>query len=211
MATLNVHNRSGEVLREKNLADSFTHAEVNTAVVHQCVVAYLANQRSGTASTKSRSEVKGSGRKLYRQKGTGRARVGDAGSPIRVHGGVAFGPKPRSFRQRTPKQVRRLGLKSALADRFQNEQCVLIEDFTLERPRTKEIVSVLNALNLEGKVLFVLDEHNPNIYLSLRNIPKVNSCTWDMFNIYQVLWHDKLVITERAAEKLEAKFVGSEG
>ena len=149
------------------------HAEVNAAVVHQCVVAYLANQRRGTASTKSRSEVKGSGRKLYRQKGTGRARVGDAGSPIRVHGGVAFGPKPRSYRQRTPKQVRRLGVKSALADRFQNEQCVLIEDFTLERPRTKDIVSILNALNLEGKVLFVLDEHNSNIYLSLRNIPHV--------------------------------------
>lgn len=211
MATLNVHNRSGEILHEKNLADSFTDAEVNTDVVHQCVVAYLANQRSGTASTKSRSEVKGSGRKLYRQKGTGRSRVGDAGSPIRVHGGVAFGPKPRSYRQRTPKQVRRLGLKSALADRFQNEQCVLIEDFTLERPRTKDIVSILDALNLDGKVLFVLDEHNPNIYLSLRNIPKINSCTWDTLNIYQVLWHDKLVITERAAEKLESKFVSFEG
>jgi large subunit ribosomal protein L4 len=211
MATLNVHNRSGEVLREKDLADSFTQAEVNTVVVHQCVVAYLANQRRGTASTKSRSEVRGSGRKLYRQKGTGRARVGDARSPIRVHGGVAFGPKPRSYNQRTPKQVRRLGLKSALADRFQNEQCVLIEDFTLERPRTKEIVSLLNALNLEGKVLFVLDEHNPNIYLSLRNIPQINSCTWDVLNIYQVMWHDKLVITERAAEKLEAKFVDIEG
>ena len=211
MATLNVHNQSGEVLREKELADSFTDAEVHTAVVHQCVVAYLANQRSGTASTKSRSEVKGSGRKLYRQKGTGRARVGDAGSPIRVHGGVAFGPKPRSFRQRTPKRVRRLGLKSAIADRFQNDQCILIEDFTLERPRTKDMVSVLSALNLEGKVLFVLDEHNPNIYLSLRNIPQVNSCTWDKLNIYQVLWHDKLVITERAAEKLEAKFVDIEG
>ncbi len=211
MATLNVHNQSGEVLREKKLADSFTDAEVNTAVVHQCVVAYLANQRSGTASTKSRSEVKGSGRKLYRQKGTGRARVGDAGSPIRVHGGVAFGPKPRSFRQRTPKRVRRLGLKSAIADRFQNDQCILIEDFTLERPRTKDMVSVLSALNLEGKVLFVLDEHNPNIYLSLRNIPQVNSCTWDKLNIYQVLWHEKLVITERAAEKLEAKFVDIEG
>ena len=211
MATLNVHNQSGEVLREKKLADSFTDAEVNTAVVHQCVVAYLANQRSGTAYTKSRSEVKGSGRKLYRQKGTGRARVGDAGSPIRVHGGVAFGPKPRSFRQRTPKRVRRLGLKSAIADRFQNDQCILIEDFTLERPRTKDMVSVLSALNLEGKVLFVLDEHNPNIYLSLRNIPQVNSCTWDKLNIYQVLWHEKLVITERAAEKLEAKFVDTEG
>lgn len=211
MATLNVHNQSGEVLREKDLSDSFTDAEVNTAVVHQCVVAYLANQRTGTASTKSRSEVKGSGRKLYRQKGTGRSRVGDAGSPIRVHGGVAFGPKPRSYRQNTPKRVRRLGLKSAIADRFQNEQCILIEDFTLERPRTKDMVSVLNALNLDGKVLFVLDEHNPNIYLSLRNIPQVNSCTWDKLNIYQVLWHDKLVITERAAEKLEAKFVDLEG
>lgn len=211
MATLNVHNRSGEVLREKDLADSFTHAEVNTVVVHQCVVAYLANQRSGTASTKTRSEVRGSGKKLHRQKGTGKARVGDAGSPIRVHGGVAFGPKPRSYRQSTPKQVRRLGLKSALADRFQNEQCLLIEDFTLERPRTKDIVSILNAMNLEGKVLFVLDEHDTNIYLSLRNIPKVNSCTWNMLNVYEVLWHDNLVITERAAEKLEAKFVGSEG
>ena len=211
MATLNVHNRSGEVLREKDLADSFTHAEVNTDVVHQCVVAYLANQRSGTASTKSRSEVRGSGKKLHRQKGTGKARVGDAGSPIRVHGGVAFGPKPRSYRQSTPKQVRRLGLKSALADRFQNEQCLLIEDFTLERPRTKDIVSILNAMNLEGKVLFILDEHDTNIYLSLRNIPKVNSCTWNMLNVYEVLWHDNLVITERAAEKLEAKFVGSEG
>ncbi len=211
MATLNVHNRSGEVLREKDLADSFTHAEVNTDVVHQCVVAYLANQRSGTASTKSRSEVRGSGKKLHRQKGTGKARVGDARSPIRVHGGTAFGPKPRSYRQSTPKQVRRLGLKSALADRFQNEQCLLIEDFTLERPRTKDIVSILNAMNLEGKVLFVLDEHDTNIYLSLRNIPKVNSCTWNMLNVYEVLWHDNLVITERAAEKLEAKFVGSEG
>lgn len=211
MATLNVHNQSGEVLREKDIADSFANAEVNTAVVHQCVVAYLANQRSGTASTKTRSEVKGSGRKLHRQKGTGRARVGDAGSPIRVHGGVAFGPKPRSFRQYTPKQVRQLGLKSALADSFQNEQCVIIEDFNLERPRTKDIISVLNALNLEGKVLFILGEHSPNIYLSLRNIPKVNSCTWDKLNIYEVLWHDKLVITERAAENLEAKFVNSEG
>ncbi len=211
MATLNVHNRSGEVLREKNLADSFTHAEVNTDVVHQCVVAYLANQRRGTASTKSRSEVRGSGRKLYRQKGTGRARVGDGRSPIRVHGGVAFGPKPRSYRQNTPKRVRKLGLKSAIADRFQNDQCILIEDFTLERPRTKDMVSVLNSLNLEGKVLFVLDEHDPNIYLSLRNIPQTNCCTWDLLNIYQVLWHDKLVITERAAEKLEAKFVDLEG
>lgn len=211
MPTLNVHNRSGEVLHEKDLADSFTNAEINNAVVHQCVVAYLANQRRGTASTKKRSEVKGSGRKLYRQKGTGRARVGDAGSPIRVHGGVAFGPKPRSYRQNTPKQIRILGLKSAISDKFQNEQCTLIEDFNLERPRTKDIISILNSLTLEGKVLFVLSEHSPNIHLSLRNIPKVNCCTWDMLNIYEVLWHDNLVITESAAEKLQGKFTDLEG
>jgi large subunit ribosomal protein L4 len=207
MATLDVHNISGDVLREKELAEAFTDAEVNGHVIHQCVVAYLANQRQGTASTKTRSEVKGSGRKLYRQKGTGRARVGDAKSPIRVHGGVAFGPKPRSYRQATPKRLRQLGLHSALADRFQNQQCILVEDFTLEHPRTKDIVKMLEAVNAEGKVLFVLNEHSLNIHLSVRNIPQVNSCTWDNINIYQVMWHDTLIITENAAEKLESKFV----
>jgi large subunit ribosomal protein L4 len=207
MATLDVHNISGAVLREKELAEAFTDAEVNGHVIHQCVVAYLANQRQGTASTKTRSEVKGSGRKLYRQKGTGRARVGDAKSPIRVHGGVAFGPKPRSYRQATPKRLRQLGLHSALADRFQNQQCILVEDFTLEHPRTKDIVKMLEAVNAEGKVLFVLNEHSLNIHLSVRNIPQVNSCTWDNINIYQVMWHDTLIITENAAEKLESKFV----
>ena len=207
MATLDVHNISGAVLREKELAEAFTDAEVNGPVIHQCVVAYLANQRQGTASTKTRSEVKGSGRKLYRQKGTGRARVGDAKSPIRVHGGVAFGPKPRSYRQATPKRLRQLGLHSALADRFQNQQCILVEDFTLEHPRTKDIVKMLEAVNVEGKVLFVLNEHSLNIHLSVRNIPQVNSCTWNNINIYQVMWHDTLIITENAAEKLESKFV----
>ena len=209
MSTLDVHNRSGAVLHQKELADAFTEAEVNAPVIHQCVVAYLANQRQGTASTKTRSEVKGSGRKLYRQKGTGRARVGHGQSPNRVHGGVAFGPKPRSYRQYTPKQVRRLGLHSALADRFQNQQCILIEDFTLERPRTKDIVNMLKAVNAEGKVLLVLGEHDLNIHLSVRNIPKVNSCIWNSLNVYQVMWHDTLIITENAAEKLESKFVST--
>ena len=206
MSTLDVHNRSGDVLHAKELADAFTDAEVNGPVIHQCVVAYLANQRQGNASTKSRSEVRGSGRKLYRQKGTGRARVGDAKSPIRVHGGVAFGPKPRSYRQYTPKRVRRLGLHSALADRFQNQQCILVEDFTLEQPRTKDMVNMLRALNIDGKALLILDEHSQNIHLSVRNIPQVHCCTWNTLNVYQVMWHDTLIITEKAAEKLESKF-----
>jgi large subunit ribosomal protein L4 len=209
MSTLDVHNRSGDVLREKEVANTFTDAQVHGPVIHQCVVAYLANQRQGTASTKTRSDVKGSGRKLHRQKGTGRARVGHAKAPNRVHGGVAFGPKPRSYRQYTPKRVRRLGLHSALADRFQNQQCILVEDFTLERPRTKDMVNMVKAVNAQGKVLFVLDELNQNVHLSVKNIPKVNICTWNTLNVYQVMWHDTLVITEKAAEKLEAKFLNT--
>lgn len=207
MAALDVYNRSGDTQRQRELSDAFVNAAVNEAVIHQCVVAHLANQRRGTASTKTRSEVRGSGKKLYRQKGTGRARAGDGQSPIRVHGGVAFGPKPRSYRQRTPKKVRQLGLHSALADKFQNDACILIEDFTLDAPKTKDMVQVLRNLGLADKVLFVLGQPESNIYLSVRNISNVNSCVWDTLNVYDVLWHDKIVFTESAAEKLEEKFV----
>lgn len=207
MATFDVYDRSGSILRSKELSDMFVNETVNTAVVHQCVVAYLANQRRGTASTKSRSEVRGSKKKLYRQKGTGRARAGDKKSPTRVHGGVAFGPKPRSYRQYTPKKIRRRGLHSALADKFQSSNCLIVEDFTLELPKTKTFVEFLDSFGLEGKTLFVVGSHDPNIYLSVRNIPRANSCTWDRLNIHDVLWHDKIVFTESAVEKLECKFV----
>lgn len=209
MATLDVYNHSGDVIHQKELSDELVDAPVNEAVVHQCIVAYLANQRSGTASSKTRGEVIGSGKKLYRQKGTGRARVGDSKSPIRVHGGVAFGPKPRSYRQKLPKKVRRLGFCSALADKFQSNECLLIEDLALAQPKTKDMVQVLNALNLKGKVLFVLGQQNTNVYLSVRNIPQVNSCTWDILNVYDILWHDRVVLTEEAAERLESKLVQS--
>ncbi len=207
MAALDVYHRSGDTLRQRELSDAFVNAAINEAVIHQCVVAHLANQRQGTASTKTRSEVRGSGKKLYRQKGTGRARAGDGRSPIRVHGGVAFGPKPRSYRQRTPKKVRHLGLHSALAGKFQSDGCILIEDFTLDSPKTKDMVQVLENLGLADKVLFVLGQPESNIHLSVRNIPNVNSCVWNTLNVYDVLWHDKIVFTESAAEKLEAKFV----
>ena len=209
MAALDVYSRSGDTIRQRELSDQLVNATVNEAVIHQCVVAHLANQRRGTASTKTRSEVRGSGKKLYRQKGTGRARVGDGQSPIRVHGGVAFGPKPRSYRQRTPKKVRQLGLHSALADKFQNDGCILIEDFTLDAPKTKDMVQVLENLGLVGKVLLVLGQPESNIHLSVRNIPNVNSCVWNTLNVYDVLWHDKIVFTESAAEQLEGKFVQS--
>ena len=207
MASFDVYNRSGEILHQKELSDQFINAPVNTDVLHQCVVAHLANQRSGTSSTKTRAEVRGSGRKLHRQKGTGRARVGDSGSPIRVHGGVAFGPRPRSYRQHTPKKIRRLGICSALADRFQNSQCTLIESFSLDKPRTKDIIRFVSALNLDGKLLLVLDQQDQNIQLSVRNIPHVSTCVWDAINVYDVLSHDRIVITEAAIEKLQGKFL----
>ena len=206
MATFDVYNGSGEIIHQKELSDRFINAPVNTDVLHQCVVAHLANQRSGTSSAKTRSEVRASGRKLHRQKGTGRARVGDSGSPTRVHGGVAFGPRPRSYRQHTPKKVRRLGLCSALASRFQNAQCVLIEGFTFDRPQTKDIIQFVGALNLDGKLLLVLDQQDPNIQLSVRNIPYVSTCIWDVLNVYDILGHDKIVISEPAIEKLQMKF-----
>lgn len=206
MPKLDVYDRLGKVVYQKELSEEFVSAPINESVVHKCVVAYLANQRRGTASTKIRSEVKGSGRKLYRQKGTGRARVGDAKSPIRVGGGVAFGPRPRSFRINLPKKVRRLGMKSMLADVFQTGYYRLVQDFSMEVPKTQELVQFLDSLNLEGKTLIVLDDYDPNIYLSARNIRGVNSCTWDLLNTYEILWHDNIVVMESAAGKLEEKY-----
>ena len=206
MPKLDVYDRSGNVVSQRELREEFANAPINESVVHKCVVAYLANQRRGTASAKIRSEVKGSGRKLYRQKGTGRARVGDAKSPIRVGGGVAFGPRPRSFRINLPRKVRRLGMKSVLADVFQNEYCRLVQDFSMEVPKTQELVQFLDLLGLKGKTLIVLDDYDPNIYLSARNIRGVNSCTWDLLNAYGILWHDNIVMTESAVNKLEKKY-----
>ena len=206
MPTVNVLSRNGEVVGNLEMAEDLINAKVNDRVLHQVVVAQLANMRSGTASTKSRSEVAGSGRKLYRQKGTGRARVGDRKSPTRVHGGVAFGPKPRSFRQSTPKKVRRLALRFALVDKFQNNNVVIIDDINFEQPRTKEMAGLLQSLGLNEKTLIVLDADNKNVYYSARNIPQVNVCTWNLLNTYDILWHDKLLMTQAAAQRLEEKF-----
>lgn len=203
--TFDVYNQSGEVVDTVEMADKFVDGEINEAVVHQVIVSHLANRRSGTASTKTRSEVSASGRKLYRQKGTGRARAGASSSPTRVHGGVAFGPRPRSYRQKTNKKVRKIAISSILTDKLQNENLAVIDEINIEKPKTKKVVEILDKLNLSGKVLVVLDTNDKNVYLSARNIPGVGVTTSELLNAYDAIWHDKLLFTKIAIEKLHER------
>jgi len=212
MATLTLYNQNGEAIGEVQPAEGFYKQKINVPLLHQVIVAYLANKRRGTASTKTRGEVKGSGRKLYPQKHTGRARAGDIRSPIRVGGGVVFGPKPRSYRQNTPKKMRRLALLHALADKFQNDNVIVVDKIEIERPKTKAVVQMLNALNLtDTKVLIVLGELDRNVYLSARNIPGVDTMVWSDLNAYDVMRYEKLLMTKDALEKIQGKFAKEVG
>ena len=208
MSSINIYNQSGESVKEIELSADILETPVNRDVLHQVVVMQLANRRSGTASTKGRSEVRGSGRKLYRQKGTDMSRAGSRRSPIRVGGGVAFGPKPRDFGFKVPRKVRRLAIKSALVDKFQSDNVLVIDTITMESPRTKELIGIMDKLGVSGdeKILIVLGAPDENVFYSARNIPRVNVCVWDTLNTYDILWHDKLLVTQRALEKIEDRF-----
>lgn len=205
LITLDVYNQSKEVVDTVEITDKLVYGEINEAVTHQAIVAYLANRRSGTAFTKTRSEVSASGRKLYRQKKTGRARAGARSSPTRVHGGVAFGPKPRSYRHKLNKKVRHTALCSVLTDKLQNDNLTVIDEISIEKPKTKRIIEMFDNLNLSGKVLIVLDSNDRNVYLSARNIPDVNVATSDLLNAYDAIWHEKLLFTKLAVKKLHER------
>ena len=208
---MNVYNESGENVGQIELASEIMETPINRDVLHQVVVMHLANKRSGTASTKGRSEVSGTGRKLFRQKGTGMARAGSRRSPLRVGGGVAFGPKPRDYGYKVPKKVKRLAIKCSLADKFQNDNVLVVDTITLDRPKTKQMVSIMGKLGLSGdeRILVVLDataDASDNVLYSARNIPSVNVCVWDTLNTYDILWHDKLLVTQSALERIENRF-----
>jgi len=216
MAELEIRDLSGNVVGKIAVPEPMVHGEIHEAVLHQTVVAHLANCRQGTSSTKTRAEVSGSGRKLFRQKGLGRARMGDLRSPTRVHGGVAHGPVPRSYRQRTPKKVRRLALLSALRSRFQSGGIHVVETFGLEdgTPKTKRIARLLNTLGLEGKkTLLVLPEHDPIVYRSARNIPGVTVSTSALLHAYDVMLHQAIVFLPAALDALRLRLgiVAEEG
>jgi large subunit ribosomal protein L4 len=208
MAFMNVYNQSGESVGQVELMSDILETAINTDAIHQVVVMQLANKRVGTASTKNRSEVRGSGKKMFRQKGTGFARAGEKRSPVRIGGGVAFGPKPRDYGYKVPKKVRRLAIKSALADKFQNDNVLVIDSIDFVSPKTKRMVNILDKLDIKSdlKTLIVLDEKNENILYSARNIPRLNVCLWNTINTYDILWHDKLIITQKALGNIEETF-----
>jgi len=181
--------------------------EPSMAALHQVIKAHLANRRQGNASTKSRGEVKLSKSKMYRQKGTGRARVGSANSPIRVGGGVAFGPTPRSYRQKVNQKVRRLALKSAYSIKASEDRIKVVEDFTLEEPKTREIAEMLGALGIgKEKTIFLSGARDENLYKSSRNIPTLKMLTAENAHAYEVMNSDVVLFTKSAVEKVKEMF-----
>ena len=202
-----VYNMAGEKVSELALNESVFAIEPNTSLMHLAVVSYLANQRQGTQSTKTRSEVSGGGKKPWRQKGSGRARQGSTRSPQWYHGGIALGPKPREYGFKLPKKQRQLALKSALSCKVADDEMKVLDTFKLDAIKTKDVVKVLAALNTAKKVLIVLADNDNVIYRSARNIAGVKVATVGTINTYDVLNCDTLVVTKDAVAKLEEVYV----
>lgn len=204
MAKVAVYNIAGQQTGEIELNDAVFGVEVNETVVHQALVMQLASNRQGTAATKTRSMVRGGGKKPWKQKGTGRARAGSIRSPLWVGGGTVFGPQPRSYAFRMPRKARRLAIKSALTSKLQNGELVVLDAIAFEQPKTKQVVELLNNFGLaERKALFITGELNENVEKSSRNIPGVKALTANGLNVFDLLHHDKLLITRDAVARIE--------
>ena len=203
MPTISVFDMTGKKTGSMELSADIFGIEPNVAVMHSAVINYLANQRQGTQSTKTRSEVSGGGKKPWRQKGTGHARQGSTRSPQWTHGGIALGPKPRSYRFALPKKVRRLALKSAFSSKVAADEMLVLESLSLAEIKTKSIVNMLNALGADRKVLLVLPEKDEKVVLSARNIPGVKTALVNTLNVYDILNCDKFIVVKDAVAQLE--------
>ena len=203
MPTISVYDMTGKQTGTMELSADVFGIEPNVAVMHSAVINYLANQRQGTQSTKTRSEVSGGGRKPWRQKGTGHARQGSTRSPQWTHGGIALGPKPRSYRFALPKKVRRLALKSAFSSKVMADEMLVLESLSLDEIKTKTVVNMLNALGADRKVLLVLPEKDEKVILSARNIPGVKTALVNTLNVYDILNCDKFIVVKDAVAQLE--------
>ncbi|MDD2392471.1 MAG: 50S ribosomal protein L4 [Eubacteriales bacterium] len=207
MAKVDVYNMEGAVTGSMELSDAIFGIEPNLDVLHIAVRNQLANKRQGTHSTKTRSEVRGGGRKPYRQKGTGRARHGSDRSAQYVGGGIIFGPKPRSYNYTIPKKVRRLAMKSALSSKLIGNNLVVVDAITLEEIKTKKIIGMLKALNVMNSAIMVLDDKNLNVEKSSRNIPGLKTARVNTINVLDLLKFEKMIVTKAAAEKIQEVYV----
>ena len=202
MPTVGLFNKEGNKIEDIQLNETIFAAEVNADAMHQVVVALLANKRQGTQSAKTRAEVRGGGIKPWRQKGTGRARQGSIRAVQWVGGGVAFAPKPRDYRMSIPKSMRRVAMLSALTSKVQNDEMVVLDSLTLEAPKTKEVVKMLNAFNAK-KTLIITAEANETVYKSARNIEGVAVLPVNNINVYDLLKYPKVIMTKDAVSKIE--------
>ena len=203
MAKLNVVDVNGKKVGDITLSDEIFGIEPNEFAVQAVVKNYLANQRQGTQSAKTRAEVRGGGRKPFRQKGTGRHRQGSSTDPTQVGGGVVFAPKPRSYRYTVNKKLRRLALKSALSAKVADNELIVVDEFKFTEPKTKEMVKVLENIKADKKALIVMDEKDDNVVRSAHNIPGVRTALVSTMNVYEIVNHYTLVLTEAAAKKIE--------
>jgi large subunit ribosomal protein L4 len=204
MPAIDVQNIKGEKVTTVDLADNIFNVPVKPSVLHEVVTMQLANRRAGTATVKHRSDVKGSGRKLFRQKGTGRARRGDIKSPLLRGGGVVFGPDGRTYAYRAPKKVRKLALKMALSSKLQAKEILVVDKFELEQIKTKDFVDILKNLKLTN-TLIVTDEKNENLERSSRNVPDVKVLRHEGLNVYDILKYKTLILLEPAIKRIEGR------
>ena len=203
MAKVTMLNMAGEAVGDIELNDSVFGIEVNEFAVHEVIKNYLANQRQGTQSAKTRGEVRGGGRKPFRQKGTGRGRQGSLTSPSHIGGGVVFAPKPRDYSYSVPKKVKRLTIKSVLTSKVQENEIIVLDSLSFEAPKTKDMVNVLKNIKAAKKAIIVMDEKDENVIKSAANIPGVKTTLVSTMNTYEVLNATSFIVTKEAVKKIE--------
>jgi len=198
-----VYNDEGSRIGEIDISDSVFGCEIKPGLMHEAIVMYRAGQRQGTVSTKTRSEVRGGGRKPWRQKGTGRARHGSIRSPLWKGGGTIFGPKDRDYGYKMPKKARREALRSALSAKVHDGELIVLDDLQFDKPKTKRMVAILESLNAMDKPLVVTGRNDPNVWLSVRNIPGAKAVEAESLNVLDVLGHSPVIMTRQAVGKTE--------
>jgi len=203
MPKVAVYSTSGEQVGEMELSDEVFGEEINEAVIYEVALSQMANARVGTASAKTRGEVRGGGRKPWRQKGTGRARAGSIRSPLWKGGGVVFGPKPRDYSYRLPRKVRRLALRSALSSKVAEDNLIVLDALKFEEPKTKKMLEILKTFKADKKAVVVTEKDNENAYKSARNLPGILHRSAENLSVLDIVTHEKLLVTKDAVVRLE--------